>query len=143
MTTFHLGSISTDTEDLLPAYAEALERLTGKQYEPVIAAMEARAKRILRPDNVNFQGLMEYLHDRLNELCPPFVYFGPAPDDPTSFGFWPDWDALDEALHNADADHPGSPIETRLEDDGVIVHRYEPGEATVMDLDRQVLWSTV
>jgi hypothetical protein len=44
--------------------------------------------------------LVQELTDALNSYCPPFVYFGTHPGDGADFGFWPDMDALHEAMYD-------------------------------------------
>ena len=68
------------------------------------------------------------------ELCPPFVYFGAHPGDRADFGFWPDWGALNDT----------SPYTLEAREfaiDNVLVKYHYP-HVTVMDLDRNVLWTT-
>jgi hypothetical protein len=92
---------------------------------------------------------MEALTDALQTLCPPFVYFGTLEGDGSDFGFWPDIDGLREnlavyqawcELNNVVYDHDG---EFELEEAGVIVHVSDHGNVTVMDMERNVLWSVV
>ena len=128
MTQFQLGSISTGTlrpEDLLPRFMGALEELTGTIEE--------------RYDEDN----MDELIDDLNNACPPFVYFGALEGDGADFGFWPDMDRLNEALQVNGLPHLDEPKFIDLEDDGLIVHISDHGNVTVMDIDHNVIWSTV
>ena len=85
--------------------------------------------------------LVDNLEEALNEYCPPFIYFGTHPGDGADFGYWPDMDALEDALrYGEDTDDD----ETRyLPEDNVLVHVSDHGNVTVMDMDRQVLWSVV
>ena len=139
-TPFKLGSISTGTmrpEDLLVNYFRALQRLDRAKYQTL---MDDRALKL--PE------LLGDLEDALQELCPPFVSFGAHPSDGANFGFWPDHGALSEMFDIVPSDfqaghiyrcgdHPNWPA--------CVVHvdgnDYE--QVTVMDLDCQVLWSTV
>jgi hypothetical protein len=158
MTQFQLGSISTGTlrtEDLLPAFADTLED-RGSTYESSPDMWDSiRKYRSLIDQNmldmINLTSecvlaklINETLFDALNELCPPFVYFGTHPGDGSDFGFWPDRDAIQEAIDptsclvriNANGDYV-------LEEDGVIVQVSDHGNVTVMDLERNVIWSVV
>ena len=116
---FALGSISTGT----------------LKTEDLISTLEAELEFRNSPDHVDFSGMNdeEYvarLVELLNELCPPFVYFGAHPDDGANFGFWPDWDDLQfwkDQYHLK----------------GCIVSGTHQKDITVMDLDRNILWSTV
>ena len=133
MTEFQLGSISTGTlrtEDLLPAFVSALEALggaidTGDWNDPEQATWD-----------------MEALTDALQTLCPPFVYFGTLEGDGSDFGFWPDMDSLGEAMQRMGMAR-GESDEERLEEDGIIVQVSDHGNVTVMDMERNVLWSVV
>ena len=148
---FQLGSISTGTlrtDDLLKAFAIALDKLDSAKDPWLIT----EAWNLTRRNHANQQECddrLTDLQDALQELCPPFVYFGALDGDGADFGFWPDHDALDEELHfgskvcddilvsrdcdceNEDCNH------------GLLVNVNDHGNVTVMDLDRQVLWSTV
>ena len=130
MAEFQLGSISTGTlrpEDLLPRFMGALEELTGTIEE--------------RYDEDN----MDELIDDLNNACPPFVYFGTLEGDGADFGFWADFDAIDESCarkHHRCTHNPDTG-EIVLEDESVIVQVNDHGNVTVMDMERNVLWSVV
>jgi hypothetical protein len=50
---------------------------------------------------------------------------------------------LDEALTQHDVPNPDRDGYQVLEDDGVIVQVSDHGNVTVMDLDRNIVWSTV
>lgn len=100
---------------------------------------------------------VDNLQDALQEYCPPFVYFGTHPGDGADFGFWPDMDALSEALYCYRRDHGGHRRSTEedmvapivdegrfvLVEMGVIVQVNDHGNVTVMDMDRNELWSVV
>jgi len=83
----------------------------------------------------------ETLFDALNELCPPFVYFGTHKGDGADFGFWVDWDRLNEARQNIGMASESD--EEILKEDNVIVQVSDHGNVTVMDMERNVLWSVV
>jgi hypothetical protein len=88
---------------------------------------------------------MEALTDGLNNLCPPFVYFGTLEGDGSDFGFWPDMDSLNEELQ-WERDHwpdDSIPDALELEDYNVIVQVSDHGNVTVMDMDRNVIWAVV
>ena len=123
MTQFKLGSISTGTlkpEDLAPVFIEEL----------LSRGVDAGDV----PED------MDGLYNALDNICPPFVYFGTLEGDGADFGFWPDRDSLGQALYGSDFDTPG---EFTLDDDGVIVQVSDHGNVTVMDMERNVLWSVV
>ena len=152
MTQFQLGSISTGTlrtEDLRHAFANRLEALELGM--PPTPAGEPRWLNLVeeaRDDKFyadqDDQSVIDDLSDALNKFCPPFVYFGTLEGDGSDFGFWVDRDAIQEAIDptsclvsiNANGDYV-------LEEDGVIVQVSDHGNVTVMDLERNVIWSVV
>lgn len=151
---FELGTVSEGTlrtEDLLEAFADALERLAGTSDLVKDAHDLLMANADWDWDDLGeAQQIVSDLEDALQEYCPPFVYFGAHPGDGADFGFWPDHDALQDALRYArstDAvwgnDFPMVNDELLLEDDGVIVHVSDHGNVTVYDMERNELWSCV
>ncbi len=130
---FQLGSISTGTlktEDLILVFETEMTDLGKDELHTDFSGMTD-------------EEYLEKLSQILNDICPPFVYFGAHPGDGADFGFWPDWDALDIMLNEIPSAFQAGHI---YNCDHCIVH-YEdsdaPDKLTVMDLDRQVLWSTV
>lgn len=135
---FQLGSISTGTlrtEDLLMAFRNALSRLG---YDTQLPLIEETCVVIQNKDFTKKRApdLLAQLSDALQELCPPFVYFGAHPSDGADFGFWIDFDAITEA--NLDGVN-------EFETNRVIVYFHDTpsSDVTLMDMDRNVLWSTV
>ena len=123
MTQFKLGSISTGTlkpEDLAPVFIEEL----------FSRGVDAGGV----PED------MDELYEALNDVCPPFVYFGAHPGDGADFGFWPDMEPLEDEIKDS-----GEYVndEWLLRDAGLIVNINDHGNMTVMDMERNVVWSTV
>ena len=156
MTQFQLGSISHGTlrtEDLLPAFAYALGALAHNSIsntsvfksEAMAEIWQGAIDIINTPDDIHLDihEVIDELQDALQEYCPTFVYFGTLEGDGADFGFWPDRDALDEALTRHDVPDPDRDGCQVLEDDGVIVQISDHGNVTVMDLERHVIWSVV
>ncbi len=153
---FQLGSISTGTvkpEDLVFSFANILaERQPNGKYDRLITSALLTAKS--RPGFgfvLNNNAILSRLTNALNQLCPPFVYFGAhcqhknricscPPGDRADFGFWPDWPAIHE---NMRPDTEDGNNEYFLWKDEVIFKFDGPACLTVMDLDRNFLWSTV
>ena len=134
---FQLGSISSGTlrtEDLQESFAHAIKRLTEAPHYEQLAWLAIEDGSL---------DMVDELQEALNELCPPFVYFGAHPGDGSDFGFWPDMDSLNEAMANADGECSNSNCEHLLTNDGVIVQVSDHGNVTVMDMERNVLWSVV
>lgn len=133
MAQFALGSISTGTlrtEDLLPTFADALKTLGGDSKQAFL-------------DVDGDYNKLERLEACLQELCPPFVRFGAHEGDGADFGFWPDYDALEEANYCSDNAKFSPGNEYILEESNVIVQVKDHGNVTVMDMDRNILWSIV
>jgi hypothetical protein len=170
MAEFQLGSISTGTlrqQDLLSAFAQKLSSLESTKFYAEVgpdslelyhgSELVQQAPAMLNAlDNTTAVGnpyvaeYLDWLTDALQEYCPPFVYFGAHPGDGADFGFWPDMDSLNEALQPGRkfaeyqrADMPFPKGESILPGDGVIVHVSDHGNVTVMDMERNVLWSVV
>jgi len=97
-TPFPLGSISSGTlrmQDLVSAFAAALDAdcdlaIRVKAFDPK-SASDAEA-----------YWLLEELENALDEIAPPFCYFGTAEGDGADFGFWPEYDLIREALAGGD-----------------------------------------
>ena len=133
MAQFQLGSISTGTlkiDDLLEATATTLNNL-GSTVTTDTHTWE-----------YDDEMLLSIYMEALNELCPPFVYFGTHPGDGADFGFWPDMDRLEEEMRSTTSDFQADNCWT-LADDGVIVQLSDHGNVTVMDMERNVIWSVV
>ena len=143
MAQFQLGSISTGTlrpADLMATYESTLEAMLSPTDFSI--AIES----IYRHDEDS--DMVCAYEDALQALCPPFVYFGTHPGDGADFGFWPDMDRIEEeigttiqiasSLSDFQAEHCWT-----LADDNVIVQVSDHGNVTVMDMERNVLWSVV
>ena len=156
MAQFQLGSISTGTlrpEDLIPAFNNALTQIHDGHYCDIDEMMNDEAGNAAefgkQPSNDELQRrVVDRLMDELQDACPPFVYFGTLEGDGADFGFWPDMDRIEEeigttiqiasSLSDFQAEHCWT-----LADDGVIVNVSDHGNVTVMDMERNVLWSVV
>ena len=152
---FQLGSISHGTlrtQDLLPVFLETFMALGGNvpadlecgsyiEYlnwpNPETTACDEDDKFW---DSEDAMWDMEALTDGLNNLCPPFVYFGTLEGDGSDFGFWPDRDAIEEIMP---LDRNVGEGDDEITIDGVIIQVSDHGNVTVMDMDRNVIWSVV
>ena len=108
-----IGSVSSGThrsEDLLPAFADALGELLRKQprslkrreYRTLICQARAALCRLETEQDSNDYGcsvdnFTNDLQDALCEFAPPYCYFGTHPGDGADFGFWPGDDAICDA----------------------------------------------
>lgn len=96
-----IGSISHGTlqaEDLIAAmYTEAMRILPKDNYQLRNQVNEIIAELYLGEiEEVDAQMMLE---DFLSTEAPPFVFFGSHPGDGSDIGYWPDFDALDDAVH--------------------------------------------
>ena len=161
MAQFQLGSISTGTlrpEDLLPAFTYTMGELThnpisntSKYPNEAMANLWDEAIHLIGtdqwwtidPEDSGVDGLLNDLTDALNELCPPFVYFGTLEGDGADFGFWVDMDRLNEALRDPEHTLIDGQLYAVPRDEEVLVQVSDHGNVTVMDMERNVLWSVV
>ena len=136
MTEFQLGSISTGTlrtEDLLAAFHSTI----AASGTPPALAEDGYIDGGARYSDGE---LLEVYTEQLESLCPPFVYFGTLEGDGADFGFWPDIETIQEIVNIAECDASQG---ISCPDDGVIVQVSDHGNVTVMDMERNVLWSVV
>jgi hypothetical protein len=100
-----LGSISHGTlrtEDLLSSFADALEYLADTNAQAIGNDEHVKYAQLIEdarnPDNTDAEPeeLVEELIDALQEFAPPYSYFGAHEGDGADFGFWIQFDALDE-----------------------------------------------
>jgi hypothetical protein len=87
--------------------------------------------------------VVDHLMDALQETCPPFVYFGTLEGDGADFGFWVDMDGLNEALRDPEHTLIDGQLYAVPRDEEVLVQVSDHGNVTVMDMQRNVLWSVV
>lgn len=149
---FQLGTViegTLKTEELLEAFADELGKVGGR-WKNADGELIAIANRWLEDRNFVWDGewdkdeateIVQTLENVLNEYAPPFVYFGAHPGDGAAFGWWVDFDSMEEAIRNGEETDDS---ETRfLPDDNVLVHTNDHGNVTVMDMQRNVLWAAV
>jgi hypothetical protein len=75
------------------------------------------------------------LSEMLNEIAPPYTYFGAHDGDGADFGFWPEWQSIDE-LPKYDTFPDTLPGK-----DFVVVNDH--GNASVYGADGRMLWDCV
>ena len=167
MAEFQLGSISTGTlrqQDLLSAFAQKLRSLESTKFYAEVgpdslelyhgSELVRQAPAMLNAlDNTTplatgavsnpYVGeYLDWLTDALQEYCPPFVYFGTLEGDGADFGFWPDMESLDYE-RNYWGEETAEWNEEHLVNHDLLVHISDHGNVTVMDMERNVLWSVV
>jgi hypothetical protein len=154
---FELGTVSHGTlrlQDLLPRFLETLTALGGDIPTDLECPKHIEYLNWPGPDTTACDDDspfwtseeagwdMEALCDALQNCSPPFVYFGTIEGDGSDFGYWPDMDSLNDAMRSTTSDFQADNCWT-LADDGIIVHVNDHGNVTVMDMERNVLWSCV
>ena len=163
MAQFQLGSISTGTlrqQDLLSAFAQTLSSLESTKFYAEVGpdslelyhgselvrqapAMLDALDNTTAVSNPYVAEYLDWLTDALQGYCPPFVYFGTLEGDGADFGFWVDMPSITEEMRNYPENYDTTSGEVALTDDGVIVQVNDHGNVTVMDMERNVLWSVV
>jgi hypothetical protein len=155
---FQLGSISHGTlrtQDLLEAFTDVLNSLD--KTNPLIAealdliAIGDKWNGHDEPtidwtdDQEESASILvnESLPDALQELCPPFVYFGTLEGDGSDFGFWPDIESLQEDLEYNGRPMLGDSEYTHLDDAGLLVHISDHGNVSVFDQQGNLIWDCV
>jgi len=96
-TPFPLGSVSSGTlkqPDLVAAFAATLDDLEPRS--ALAAEAQEYDPEIAEPDVGNW--LLEELFEALDDLAPPYCYFGAVEGNGSDFGFWPHIDAINEAI---------------------------------------------
>jgi len=103
-----IGSISSGTlltEDLVSAFSSELNYLTGEERTDSQKVLLAEAAAWLEggeedEDDADREEegsqIVSDLQDALDELAPPYCYFGATEDDGAYFGFWPDMAQIEE-----------------------------------------------
>ena len=148
-----LGSVSTGTlrtQDLLPAFSEALEDLlpTDPQEDRSAARILGEAGVLLAipsddwTDDQEGQAwdLVEDLREQLEQHAAPYTYFGSHPGDGADYGYWIDWDSINEDLHDGTL--------VRHEDrpdgfDGCSIDVNDHGNTTLYGSDGSECWAVV
>jgi len=138
-----IGSISHGTHravDLLGSFSYELKRIAGEEYAKLIAQAEARENALLEDDDSedeNDSELVNELQDALNEVAPPYCYFGTHEGDGADFGFWPSMDSVDELQKFNDL----SEVPEDMEDDYVVVNDH--GNVSVYGANGSLIWDCV
>ena len=106
-----IGSMSSGTlktEDLLPTFADVLRSLAlkgpdGDEHRKLADEADAIDFDNESMDNQDLiDGILDELQDALQEYAPTYCYFGALEGDGADFGFWVDFDAIEEAIHDGE-----------------------------------------
>ena len=147
-----IGSVSSGTlrhEDLIPAFLDCLgdlgdegETSNGDNIADMLVEIESRSgfKGYYESDESEYD--LESLFYSLNDFAPPYCYFGAHQGDGADFGFWPDWDAIEEldGLRVADTSEVPSGFT------GEVLHVNDHGNTTLYVAERGELtevWAIV
>jgi hypothetical protein len=133
-----LGSVSSGTlrpQDLLLAFADALERYARRSralssYRADIRSARTLAARIEAGREIDADGMILDLSDRLNDLAPPHAYFGGHPGDGADFGYWV-VDDLRESVEYQDGVVVSDLAEVPIMHHGDVLHVNDHGNATL------------
>ncbi len=143
MAQFQLGSISSGTLrtlDLMEAFASEAEARCGDMATRAVSTAHIYLDPDAVVDDEQVQETLDELRFLLEDSCPPFVYFGTLEGDGADFGFWPDRDAIEEIMP---LDRNVGEGDDEITIDGVIIQVSDHGNVTVMDMERNVIWSVV
>jgi len=86
--------------------------------------------------------LLEELQDLLGESAPAYCYFGAHEGDGSDFGFWPDWSALDDAVHDGDALKVSDLADVPDDWNGPVLVVNDHGNATLYEAGAEI-WGAV
>lgn len=96
-----IGSISEGTtrmEDLIPAFTEELERLDKEENEYKELITEANNLKDYETEQAEF--VLNDLFVALDDYALPYTYFGTARGDAASYGYWIDWDSIENDVYD-------------------------------------------
>lgn len=90
---------------------------------------------------------LEEISELLFSHAPPFAYFGTLEGDGSDFGFWPDWDQIENAEHDDDLIHVSDLAEVPDDYWGTVLNVNDHGNATLYYVERDGrqsrIWSIV
>lgn len=142
-----IGTVSAGTlrnEDLIPRFADELRYLASKSSLP----KHPRIDNILHDadncgdfDSDDADDILQELMEWLQTYAPDFVYFGAHIGDGADFGFWPDWDALEDATRDGDVVRIEAGDEPTAGKHNLAVN--DRGNATLYGPNGRVLWDCV
>lgn len=169
---FPLGSVSCATlrpEDLVPAFVDALdstkELLIGSvststtpeeteaikadvsAIDDLLGEIEQRQQSESYYDSEESMWDMDELIDSLNNLSPPYTYFGAHDGDGADFGFWPCWDSINDATRYGDLLAVDDLADVPEDHRGLVLEQDGRGNATMWNIDDSghyvEVWSVV
>ncbi len=105
------GSVSTDTldtEELVRAFTGVLQDFEGARgpHRELIAEAGTYLDALVDDEGIeppDGDELVQELQDALNEISPPYGYFGAHGGDGADFGWWPDHGGIAVMIHDGQA----------------------------------------
>ena len=95
---------SLDSDDLLRAFAIELDELTRKNDTAEHESLIKEAWRLNESRDEGYKAdIIAELQDALGEFSPPFCHFGAHEGDGADFGYWPNFDVIEEACRDGEA----------------------------------------
>lgn len=128
------------TPDLLRAFADELERLRGcvtptvRNARVLVRSLEGRTidNKFRDMTEEDATEMVVTLMDQLDELAPPFSYFGSHPGDGADYGFWPcDSDYIADRVGEGDITQVSDLSEVEIEAPDYVLHVNDHGNATL------------
>ena len=166
-----LGTVIEGTlrnEDLLNAFTGEIEYLMSGYLDESIATLYYDAKEIMYQyetetdvDESIASEIVNELIDAINEYRLPYTYFGTNYGDGAHFGWWIDFDNLNESVRESESITQDLRSSDRLSDEeswiqecdcqendcigkhGFIVHVNDHGNVTLLDHNRKDVWAVV
>lgn len=108
-----IGSVSTGTHDIevlldlfLAEYLRLCKVTNTKLDAQFVASTEAAVAGVRAdPDHISFEqmsnaaDMLEFMIETLNSFAPPYCFFGAHKHDGADYGFWVQWDAIEDDAH--------------------------------------------
>lgn len=144
-----LGSVSHATmrpEYLIPAFLTELKSLGGKcktKYQQ-LENLDRLTDAYWDSEEPSYD--LETLFDALNELAPPYVYFGAHEGDGSDYGFWPSIESVEEACRDGEMLKVNDTSEVPEDYTGEVCHVNDHGNMTLYSASNgelTELWSCV
>lgn len=135
-----IGSLISGTlieSDLIYAFARELERLDKNKLNEVAPAdldyYLIEEKQV--PEGAQ---VLNDLMNALDELSPPYCYFGANEGDCADFGFWISWETIEEAVKSKELQILDNPPDRLTE--GKEFLYYLENNRTLYDSDYNIVW---
>jgi hypothetical protein len=132
-----LGSVSSGTlrsADLVPAFLDVLTRYAPER-AGALAVAYAQLSLDTEGDATSY--ILERLFNALDDIAPPYTMFGSHPGNMAKFGYWPDLDALADAV-----DHDATVVAVDTLPD-FVAHTNAAGNLTLYAVTLTNVWSSV